>query len=163
MIKKCLVCKTEFRTYPSKVKLGRGKYCSKSCSNSVTLIKKGQHLSPETEIKQGEPLPEHIHKNQLGKIPWNDNGITSSGQDYRRTRVDGHSCREHRLIVQKEIGRELHTWEIVHHVNENKSDNRIENLWVFANTKAHTRHHRGLPYPENDIVFKGGVAHVPCK
>ena len=38
MILKCLKCLKEFKTYPSKIKLGRGKYCSKKCSNIVSNV-----------------------------------------------------------------------------------------------------------------------------
>lgn len=32
MIKQCLVCSKDFNTYPSLIKMGKGKYCSKKCS-----------------------------------------------------------------------------------------------------------------------------------
>ena len=43
MIKRyCKECGKEFFTYPSKIRQGRGVYCSRECSNKNTLIKTGQ-------------------------------------------------------------------------------------------------------------------------
>lgn len=37
MIKKnCLQCNTEFLTYPSRIKIGKGKFCSQSCNSTFT-------------------------------------------------------------------------------------------------------------------------------
>ncbi len=48
---------------------------------------------------------------------------------------------EHRLIMEKEIGRILDVKEVVHHINENVLDNRIENLKLFENNKSHMNNH----------------------
>lgn len=68
--------------------------------------------------------------------------ITKEG--YVQILVDDNWVKEHRWVVEQFIGRELKHEETIHHLNELKWDNRIENLMIFPNNKEHTSFHRKI-------------------
>lgn len=65
-------------------------------------------------------------------------GVTAG---YREFRGKNNRQYEHRRVMENKLRRPLKNGEVVHHVNQNKLDNRPENLIVFKSQKDHRLFH----------------------
>lgn len=92
-------------------------------------LKKYCHIC-RGKILKGRP-PHHLRKEKRYK----DN------QGYIKILVNGVHVFEHRYVMEKKLGRKLKKGEIVHHSDENRSNNKPGNLSLYPSNGVHCKDH----------------------
>lgn len=72
-----------------------------------------------------------LHHGDPSIILINPKGNGNIDNGYRKHKINGKSILEHRLIMEKHLGRKLLSKENIHHINGDTLDNRIENLELW--------------------------------
>jgi len=124
---------------------------TKQCKQCNKLIKYLCRADMERKSKTG-----YCRKCYLKNIPRGDKhpywkgGKIQTDSGYYMIRATSHPnanaygyVREHRLVMEQHLGRYLEPWEIVHHKNEIRTDNRIENLELKESNSQHISDHHG--------------------
>ena len=117
----------------------------------MTLQEIADHLGRDIRLvhkvlkKHGVPMRPRGWCNQRGErnVSWSG-GRMRDKDGYILVRMPDHPdadshgyVREHRLVAEKMLGRRLRPEEVVHHKNDNRSDNDPGNLRVFPSNAAH--------------------------
>lgn len=100
---------------------------------------KGKKMSEETKNKISRIRKEKYGVGIGHKKKRKDGYISVYFPSHPKSNKEGYIM-EHDLIMECYIGRWLKDDEIVHHINHNRSDNRIENLKLMT-FKEHARMH----------------------
>lgn len=170
---KCDYCGRVFERRPSRMKTKN--YCSKDCLHKDKYVM----LTCETCGKKFERLlAAGIHKHNFCSRNCAKPYLSKKFSDYdvmnnptamtierrtklRNSRLDQGAGKTyaktfgrhtHRIVAEQMLGRALRPGEVVHHINENKRDNRPENLMIFANQALHAKwhiEHDGCPNKRN--------------
>lgn len=115
----CLTCGKTFHAFPSHIARGEGRYCSLSCSAKArTGPQHGSWKGGQTII----------------------NGyvfVYAPGHHLATTR--GYAP-EHRLVMERIIGRPLLPEEVVHHIDRNRLNNLPDNLQLMSQSEHAAMH-----------------------
>ena len=137
----CVQCGKSFERDTGEVNRGRVKYCSLSCfrlscvgkerpTMRKRIIKKCLRCGQEFETGGRAGKKSKVYcSNRCSKMVRNGSTIANG---YKCIRVNGKRTYEHRLIVEKTLGRSLRKDEVIHHNNGDKLNNRPENLTVMS-------------------------------
>lgn len=154
---KCAICGKEFSVKPSDHRFKEGtppKYCGRECFFAAAR---------SSEIKPcafcGKPFYTTRQRfcsrscfceyrkahNTPGR--WAENGYVV------RYTGNGEGKKEHIAIMEAHVGRAIKPTEIVHHINGDRSDNRLENLQLMTRGE-HSRLHREIEKSEGRRFFQ---------
>lgn len=138
-IKKYNIQPRKYRTERSKQKISKANKGRKS-------VLKGTHLSEERKEKL------RISKSKgIGKKELHNGYYRIYFPDHPKSDARGWIL-EHTLIMECYIGRWIKDDEVVHHKNEIRTDNRIENLQLMTR-KEHSKYHRLKKLERNDEIL----------
>lgn len=155
----CVVCGTEVWKPDAWLRQVSQHTCSRRCNGKVRAVELAKHSH-----KGRGGWTEASYESCRQKMTGENNPAWKGGLTYRKrkgayadqsiryvrcpepllamARKDGYVM-EHRLIMAQALGRALTRTECVHHANHDATDNRLENLMLFATNADHKRFEHG--------------------
>lgn len=138
---------------PSSVKQVRYvcELCQSTFVGTYQSYVRGQQRRKNSGLTYCQPCASHLKSWKGGKP------LTADG--YQKIQVSRKKYRlEHRLLFEEHLGRSLTNEEIIHHIDGNKLNNRLENLDLCPTKGVHTKAHHSLE-SLGFLLLKAGYAY----
>lgn len=167
---KCKECNSIFemykKTYESRSRTGNTpKFCCKKCADKNKETKKEVKClqcgkifkTTRSKLCSRKCSSDYMKANGTNKKNgyWYENG-------YKVLYVDGdNSIKEHIKVMEDFLGRKLLKNEVIHHINEIRDDNRLENLKLMTKGE-HSALHRKIEIEKGKKLFKRSCENEIC-
>ena len=136
------------RVMKKRIPWNKGKHWEKEIKEKIGIGNKNKKLSKETKQKISKNNAKYwLGKKRIAFVgkghPYWKGGKRIDERGYIRVWIGSNKWKyEHRLVMEKYLGRYLRPKEIVHHIDENVANNSLNNLMLFPNNVAHLKYHR---------------------
>lgn len=155
--RRCAQCDTPFWAAPSQA---AKRYCSRSCARTAANLTPANPSYSRDISGERNPMYGRGMAGEANPMYGKRKAASPRWRGGRKVRKDGYVLvvasddhpypadmtpsgtkyvLEHRLVMERALGRYLEPGEVVHHVDENPSNNALENLRLFASQGEHVR------------------------
>lgn len=140
---KCDNCENEFsKVRNGKYDINAKSYC-KTCISKIGLNKLASLAGYESKVK-------NIFEPKIGSVVIDKEGYPQIyiGKSYPYRNGGYTHIREHQYVMEMHLGRALVPGEVVHHIDGNKTNNNLDNLYLTS-----VQEHNKLHAESESIIF----------
>ena len=156
----CLTCGKPFevKNGDSRIKNKSVKFCSRECSAQHSKV--GEDKACPVCGKIFYTTRRKTCGVECGRVfrssNWEHKAYKENGYivEYQKGYNKKSNVKQHRKIIEEKLGRRLLTSEVIHHINGDKTDNRLENLAVMSRSE-HSSLHRKAEKAAGKHLFGG--------
>ena len=141
----CFCCKAKRGEYSGKNNFMFNKGYLMTGKNNPQYGKRGKD-TPNYGLKRTQKTKDKLRASAIGKHSGKNNYRWKGGEYQNKDGrwfiwIDNILYQRARYIAEQRLSRKLISTEIIHHINNDCSDDRLENLYLFSTKGKHSRQH----------------------